>query len=143
VVSDATRFGYTAERWERAVDAGVKTCIAVASDRTTISYTDLCRRIFDYSGVEIVPGEFALRALLGDISEVTLDSDGIAITALVTYQGTTEPGDGFFALGVEHGLLPKKPTPGQRDEFRVRQVAAAYARSELVKPFETQRYGAF
>lgn len=124
--TDPTRFGYTNEEWDRAVDAGVRILKEVAgSPEGVINYTDLCERIFAVSDVRIVPGEYALPYVLGDISKVTLASDGCAVTALVTYKDSPEPGGGLYTLAVEEGLLPKHPTERQKDEFRIEHMNKA------------------
>jgi hypothetical protein len=119
-VTDSLRFGYTPEQWQFAVDTGVKVLIDLASGgpENSIEYNELCRSIYVHSGIEIVPGEYALRILLRDISRVTLASHGMAITALVTYQGSTDAGKGIYSLGVDEGLLPKNATWEQQEQFR-------------------------
>jgi hypothetical protein len=141
VRSDGTRFGYSQKRWDNAVDSGVKTLIGVARDKGVISYTELCRRIFDDTEVEIVPGEYALPFLLGDISDQALDQYSVALTTLVTYKDSTDAGQGLYALAVEHGLLPKNPTELQKEEFRTQQVNAAYERWQRPKRRPGERYG--
>jgi hypothetical protein len=122
---DPTRYGYTQDQWDRAVDAGVRILKDVAGTPDPITYTDLCERIFAISDVRIVPGEFALPHILGDISRETLRSDGCAITALVVYKDTADAGPGLYGLGIEEGLLPKNPTEIQKDKFRISHTVMA------------------
>jgi hypothetical protein len=126
--TDGTRFGYTTDAWHQAVQAGVQVLIGVARDQGTISYTDLCNKIYDICGIEVVPGEYALPHVLGDISEETLASDDIAITTLVTYASTTEAGQGLYALAVQKGPLPRNPTEAQKDAFRIDHMNRARER---------------
>ncbi|HTW98515.1 MAG TPA: hypothetical protein VMD59_07050 [Acidimicrobiales bacterium] len=124
---EPTRFGYTKEQWEQAVDAGVRILKDVAGAGGTISYTDLCERIFAVADVRVVPGELALAHILGAISRATLGSDECAITALVVYKGSADAGTGLYALAIEEGLLPKKPKADEKDAFRVEHMNKAYA----------------
>ena len=108
--ADPMRYGYTQAQWDAAVDAGVRILKDVAGlgpSYGTISYTDLCERIFAICDVRVVPGEFALPELLGDISRVTLESDNCAITALVVYKDSVDAGKGLYALAIAEGLLPR------------------------------------
>lgn len=141
-VEDRARFGYSQGQWDRAVAAGVQIMIGVARDHTTIAYHELCDRVFDVTGVRIVPGEFALRNFVGDISLSTLRSDGIAITALVTYAGSTETGQGLFSLAINQGLLPKNPSQDQMDRFRYGHMERAWQRwqRERLRPGERYRH---
>jgi len=126
---DPTRYGYTQAQWDAAVDAGVRILKDVAGlgpRDGTISYTDLCERIFAVTDVRVVPGEFALPELLGDMSRVTLETDDCAITALVVYKDSEDAGRGLYALAVHEGLLPKNPSDSQKDEFRIDQMNRAY-----------------
>jgi hypothetical protein len=124
---DPTRFGYTLEQWERAVDAGVRILKDVAGIRDNlISYTDLCERIYALSDVRVIPGEYALPYVLGDISRVTLESDGCAISALVVYKDSTDAGRGLYALAIQEGFLPKTPSENQEDQFRFKHMNKAY-----------------
>lgn len=92
----------------------------------TITYTDLCERIFAITDVRFVPGEFALPELLGDISRVTLETDNCAITALVVYKDSEDAGKGLYALAIHEGLLPKNPSDDQKDQFRIEHMNRAY-----------------
>jgi len=124
---DPTRFGYTPEQWERAVDAGVRVLKEVAGTRdNVISYTDLCERVFAASDVRVVPGEYALPYILGDISRATLESDDCAISALVVYKNSTDAGAGLYDLAVVEGLLPKNPSDDQKDIFRFDHMNKAH-----------------
>jgi hypothetical protein len=78
--------------------------------------------------VEIVLGEFALPHFLGDMSRITLESDGIVITTLVTYKGTTDAGPGLYQLAEDEGLIPKNPSEAVKDTFRTKQMRLAYDR---------------
>jgi hypothetical protein len=128
--TDPTRYGYTQGQWDAAVDAGVRILKDVAglgSSYGTISYTDLCERIFAISDVRVVPGEFAMPELLGDISRLTLRSDRCAITALVVYKNSEDAGKGLYALAITENLLPKNPSEDEKDRFRTDHMNRAYA----------------
>ena len=139
-MTDASRFGYTIDEWNRAVDSGVDILKGVARDRTAMAYGDLCNRVFDATGVEIVPGEYALRAFVGAISKSTLESDDIAITTLVTYAHTTESGGGLYTLAKAEGLLPKSATEAHKDAFRIEHMNLADARWQRVHRPPGERY---
>jgi hypothetical protein len=124
-----TRYGYTQTQWDAAVDAGVRILKDVAGlgpSYGTISYTDLCDRIFAICDVRVVPGEFALPELLGEMSRVTLGSDNCAITALVVYKDSEDAGKGLYSLAIVEGLLPKAPTEDEKDRFRTKHMNLAY-----------------
>jgi hypothetical protein len=123
---DPTRFGYTQNEWDQAVDAGVGILKDVAGAGSTIDYTDFCERIFAITGVRVVPGEYALAHLLGDVSRETLSTHNCAITTLVVYKDSTEAGSGLYTLAIEEGLLPKNPTEVQKDQFRISHMNRAY-----------------
>jgi hypothetical protein len=126
---DPKRYGYTQAQWDAAVDAGVRILKEVAGrgrSDGTISYTDLCERIFVFTDVRVVPGEFALPELLGDMSRVTLRSDNCAITALVVYKDSEDAGNGLYALAIQEGLVPKNPSADQKDKFRIDHMNLAY-----------------
>jgi len=127
---DPTRYGYTQGQWDAAVDAGVRILKDVAGlgpATGVISYTDLCERIFAITDVRVVPREFALPHLLGDMCRETLRSDRCAITALVVYQNSADAGPGLYSLAVDEHLLPKKPSEREKERFRSDHMNLAYA----------------
>jgi hypothetical protein len=127
--ADPTRHGYTQAQWDAVVDAGVRILKDVAGlgpSYGTISYTDLCERIFAICDVRVVPGEFALPELLGAMSRVTIASDGCAITALVVYKDSEDAGKGLYALAIAENLLPKNPSEDEKDRFRTHHMNLAY-----------------
>lgn len=72
MAAESTRFGYTSQQWQSAVQAGVEALVDTAARRDqTITYTDLCNRIRAHTGVEIIPGEYALPYLLGDELQIS------------------------------------------------------------------------
>jgi hypothetical protein len=123
-----TRFGRTLEQWQRAVDAGVMILKGVARDRNVITYSAFCYRVYDYTGIEFDPGEFALPHLLGDIFDAGRADGGICLTALVVFQGKADSGHGFYSLAVKRGLISKDATEQDKLRFHTDQVHAAYRR---------------
>jgi len=138
---DPIRYGYTPEQWELVVDAGVRVLKDTAGIRDdTISYTDLCERIFAITDVRVIPGEFALPHILGDISRETVRTNGCAITALVVYKNSVDAGQGLYSLAIEEGFLSKNPTEAQKDAFRVEHMNKAYDIWKRERHYPGERY---
>jgi hypothetical protein len=97
--------------------------------RRLTTYTELCQVLRQRCGTDIDTGESALNALLQDISVATLPrTDGALITALVTYLDDNRPGEGFFALARDRGLLPQGSLPRtEADTFWAEQVGRIHA----------------
>lgn len=112
-----THFGYSPEGWRLMVDAGATFLRDEARLGRTTTYTELCAVIRQRTGAAIDTGEYALAFLLGDISRSANES-GALISSLVLYLGENRPGEGFFKLAQEEGLLPKGTiASGAKDEF--------------------------
>jgi hypothetical protein len=137
---DPTRFGYSNDEWVQAVDAGVAIMIGVVRNHTTIEYGQLCDQVFDVTGIQIVPGEYALPHFIGDISRSTLRTDGIAISALITYAGSVETGQGLYTLTINEGLLPANPTQDQKDRFRHEHMERSWDQWRRQRPRPGERY---
>ncbi len=110
------------------VDAGRDFLECVARRARLTTYTELCQVIRQRTGTEIDTGEYALNWLLGDISSSAIQAtDGALLTSLVTYLDDNRPGDGFFALAQDQGLLPRGSLSKQdKDDFWTAQVASVH-----------------
>ena len=126
------RYGYTQAQWDAAVDAGVRILKDVAGlgpSYGTISYTDLCERIFAICDVRVVPGEFALPELLGDISAGDARIRQLRHHGhLVVYKDSVDAGKGLYALAIAEGLRSKNPREDEQDRFRTQNMNLAYER---------------
>lgn len=109
------------------VDAGRDFLASVARRGRLTTYTELCQVIRQRTGTEIDTGEYALNWLLSDISNAALaDSNGALITSLVTYLDDNRPGEGFYALAQDQGLLDRGATPLDKETFWAAQVTSVH-----------------
>lgn len=121
-MTDAGRFGYSTEAWERTVDAGLEFLKSEVRLGRTTTYTEFCAVVTRRSGSTLQPNDFALPHVLGDISRRTHDTNDALITSIVLYIDDNRPGDGFFRLAQELHLLPKGSlSPRQKDAFWIEQ----------------------
>ncbi len=106
------------------VDAGHEFLTSVARRGRLTTYTELCQVIRQRTGTEIDTGEYALNWLLSDISSAALgETNGALITSLVTYLDDNRPGEGFYVLAQDQGLLGRGAiAPHDKEAFRAAQV---------------------
>ena len=96
-----TNYGYPRATWEMAKDQAREVLDAIArAPDTMITYTELVQRI---SAISMQPHEFALAALLGEISADDHASGHGMRSALVVSKDEGLPGSGFFALARQLG----------------------------------------
>lgn len=99
-----TKWGYTSEDIELAVEEVRKILIGVAKDRKSegITYTELTERM---STISVDPYSSLLNDILGRVSEEGhLNGDGM-LSVLVHYKDPQKglwPGPGFFNLATKH-----------------------------------------
>ena len=65
--------------------------------------------------------------LLGLAVERTLSHVGAMISAIVIYLNANDAGPGFYALAIELGMLPSRPSPRQKEAFWADQVGRVLA----------------
>jgi hypothetical protein len=120
-----TRFGYTPADWERLVDVGRDFLRDRAQNGRLTTYTEFCQVVRQRTELEIDTGEYALGPLLGDISLASIEAHGVLLSALVTSLHSNSPGEGFFRLAQEQGLLRNgELSRKEKDDFWVTQVSA-------------------
>lgn len=131
-VAAMTGYGRDDHDWERLTEAGLAFLIERARLEKMTTYTELnatlCRRTglreFDF---EQDSERAAVGHLLGLIVDRNRPTTGLMISALVQYLNANDAGPGFYALAVEYGLLPRRPSALAKQEFWVGQVKALYA----------------
>ncbi|MEV3979311.1 hypothetical protein [Nonomuraea sp. NPDC049758] len=124
-------YGRDDETWEQLTEAGLKFLIERARLRKTTSYTELNtvleRRTgisgFDFSRQD---DRAAMGHLLGRIVERNRPASGLMISALVIYLDGNNAGGGFYSLAADLGLIPRKPSARQKEEFWVGQLNRLY-----------------
>lgn len=124
-------YGRDDDTWEQLTEAGVKFLIERARLEKTTSYTELnavLERRTGISGFDFgrQDDRAALGHLLGRIVEQNRPASGLMISALVIYLDGNDPGSGFYALAADLGLLPRKPSARQNEDFWVGQLKALY-----------------
>jgi hypothetical protein len=98
--SSENRYGYGVGAWEGAKAEAVKEISAQARRESTITYTDLTKRIHS---IAFGPSDYAFHYLLYEIS---VEEDGAGrglLSALVVRKEDGMPGDGFFDLAQKLG----------------------------------------
>lgn len=131
-----TRDGRTSEQWQELLDAATKSLTRTARLKRLSNYTDLNRDIaartgqtaFDFSSPE---GRNAMGHILVDVVEETYPDKGVMLSALVPYVDSNRPGEGFYSLAANMGLLDKDASVEEKEEFwysQVKKVYEAYSR---------------
>jgi hypothetical protein len=128
MVTDGTRFGYTAAQWDALVDTGREFLETLARRQAGCSYTEFCDEVNRHTGLTLQPHDHALPHVLGQIGSATWDDRGVVVTAIVHYKyGGFEAGPGFFSLCQELELLPKRtPSEDERLVFHAAHVTKVY-----------------
>jgi serine/threonine protein kinase len=138
--TEASRYGYTARDWERLVDAGEAFLVGRARLRSDTDYSTFCLEVRRATELALDPHDLALREVLGDIGRRTFDREGVVVTALVRYKDAADPGEGFYTLCQELGLLPKgKVDADEKMIFRARHVEEVFNAYRRRRPGEPLR----
>ena len=94
--SDQFRYNHPLEQWEQAREEMRRILISRARQERTIAYSDL---VAEVHAVKLEPNDFALAAMLGEISEEEDPLGRGMLTVLVVHKdGDMRPGPGFFQL---------------------------------------------
>ena len=128
--------GLPYEDLDLAVEETRQILISVARNESTITYTDLCKRI---EGIDVEPHSYALANILGRVS-ASEDSGGSGmLSVLVVYKGGQDirPAIGFFNLAREQGYdLPDQET---EDIFWAKQLEKVYDEHSRRRRFRSGR----
>ena len=135
--STNTIYGRDDLAWGEAVDAVLPFLKATARNKGTTTYTDINDVVkrhglaeFDFArAAERYAAGYLLRlVVLRDRSEEDWQpGEGLMISALVHYQGGSDPGHGFYALAQELKLLHEgRPTAAEKMTFHIGQIAAVH-----------------
>ncbi len=131
------KWGYHVHDLDRAVEETRSILVSVAKTESTITYTDLCRRI---QSITVEPHSYALADILGRVS-AREDSRGSGmLSVLVVYKGDRDirPAVGFFNLAREQGYdLPDKEA---EDIFWARQLEKVYDEHSRRRRFRKSRH---
>ncbi|GII75684.1 hypothetical protein Sru01_06660 [Sphaerisporangium rufum] len=127
-----TKYGRDDLTWDQLTEAGLEVLLECARRGDLIAYGDLNSELERRTGI---PGfdfnrpdeRAALGHLLWLIVERNRPETGMMISALVIYKGASDPGPGFFGLAADLGLLPRRPSADEKDEFWTKQVTGLHA----------------
>jgi hypothetical protein len=133
--SSNTMYGRDELAWGEAVDAVLPFLQATARNKGTTTYTDVNDVVkrhglagFDFHrAAERYAAGYLLRlVVLRDRSEEDWQpGEGLMISALVHYQGGSDPGPGFYALAQELNLLHEgRLTADEKMTFHIGQITA-------------------
>ena len=124
------KYGRGDDEWNELVDAATEYLIEVARGRRLTTYTDLSAELSNRTGYarfeyDLPRDQAAIGALLGEVTDGTLDEVGAMLSALVVQKGTGDPGEGFYRFARKLGLLH----PGiEKIEFFQAQVGSVHAK---------------
>jgi len=124
-------YGRDDDTWEQLTEAGLNFLIERARLRKTTSYTELnivLERRTGISGFDFSRQDerAAMGHLLGRIVKKNRPASGLMISALVIYLDGNDAGSGFYGLAADLGVLPRKPSTRQKEEFWVGQINGLY-----------------
>jgi hypothetical protein len=133
-----TMYGRDELAWGEAVDAVLPFLKATARNKGTTTYTDVNDVVkrhglagFDFArAAERYAAGYLLRlVVLRDRSDEDWQlGEGLMISALVHYQGGSDPGPGFYALAQELNLLHQaRPTADEKMTFHIGQITDLHA----------------
>lgn len=91
-------WGFSADEWAGALVSLTDLLSEVAQARSTITYGEVARRVFD-GRVSARSG--ALMDALGEVDSQTERTRGVIIASLVVRADSGMPGDGYFAFAEE------------------------------------------
>jgi hypothetical protein len=118
------RWGFSADEWA-ARRRALETLLAeTASARSTVTYGEVARRVFDG---RVSARSSALMVLLGEVDTAAEAERGIMIASLVVRADTGMPGDGYFLFAAEELGLPALDDRRAFWEREVGRVWDAYA----------------
>lgn len=130
-----TMYGRDELAWGEAVDAVLPFLQATARNKGTTTYTDVNDVVkrhglagFDFhrAAERYAAGYLLQLVVLRDRSEEDWQpGEGLMISALVHYQGGSDPGPGFYALAQELKLLHEgRLTADEKMTFHIGQITA-------------------
>ncbi|WBB78670.1 hypothetical protein O7606_21015 [Micromonospora sp. WMMD882] len=127
-----TGYGRSDDEWDLLTEAGLELLIEQARLGAPTTYTDFdaaLRRRTGLRGFDFdqESERAAIGRLLGLIVERDYETTGLLISALVRYLNANDAGPGFYALAVQRGLLPPKPSALAKEKFWIDQVNALHA----------------
>jgi hypothetical protein len=123
VVSER-RWGFSAVEWAARRTALECLLAETASARSTVTYGEVARRVFDG---RVSARSAALMALLGEVDTQAEAEHGTMIASLVVRADTGMPGDGYFLFAAEELGLPALDDRRAFWEREVARVWDAYA----------------
>lgn len=124
------KYGREGDEWDQLVAAATDYLIEVAEARRLTTYTDLSNELANRTGYarfdyELPRDQAAVGALLGEVTDRTLDEIGAMLSSLVVQKATGDPGEGFYRLARKLEYL----RPGvEKFEFFQSQVALVHDR---------------
>ena len=96
------KFGFTDTQWHLAVAEATHILTQRATQRQTISYSDLAREL---RSITIGYHDYAMDGLLGDVSTSEFESGRPLLSVIVVRKyGEQDPGNGFFLLAQALGF---------------------------------------
>ncbi|OBB45415.1 hypothetical protein [Mycobacterium sp. 852002-51961_SCH5331710] len=122
------KYGREDDEWNELVDATTDYLIEVARGRRLTTYSDLSTELVNRTGYarfeyELPRDQAAVGALLGEVTDRTLDEIGAMLSSLVVQKATGDPGEGFYRFARKLGYL----RPGvEKFEFFQSQVALVH-----------------
>lgn len=127
-----TGYGRSDEEWDQLTSVGLAFLVERARLEKTTTYTELdttLRRRTGLRGFDFDQDSerAAMGHLLGSIVERNRPTTNLLISALVQYLNTNDAGPGFYALAVELGMLPRRPSAMAKQAFWIGQLNALYA----------------
>lgn len=122
------KYGRSDDEWDELLNAATDYLVEVAKSRGLTNYTDLSAELVNRTGYarfdyNLDRDQAAIGALLGEVTDGTLDDAGAMLSALVVQKATGDPGEGFYRFARKLGLL----RPGvEKFEFFQAQVALVH-----------------
>jgi hypothetical protein len=129
--SPVSSFGRDEFTWARLIDAGLAFLIECAQHGKTTTYSELnsilqIRTDIPAFNFELSSERAAMGYLLGQIVERNHPDTNLMISALVTYAGSKDAGEGFYRLAHDLGMLSPAASKEMRWDFWVNQVKALH-----------------
>jgi hypothetical protein len=130
------KWGFSAAEWSAMRRALESLLAEVAAERSTVTYGEVARRVFDG---RVSARSSALMVLLGEVDTAAEGERGIMIASLVVRADTGMPGEGYFSFAAEELGLPSLDDPRGFWEQEVSRVWDAYAAAETVPQLRTEK----
>jgi hypothetical protein len=122
-------YGFSTSEWDTARSWVRNRLRKVASERTSITYSDLCRELARATGVRLEPDGSPLAALLGQVNVLEREENKPLISCLVVHAtGEMQPGVGFWNMAKAMDL-DVGDTAEQRERFWVAELTCCYETS--------------